>query len=59
MNRISSPLIPWVWGINGYATVIGSVLCVILALVLGFKVVIFIACGIYLAGWLSISTIKV
>ena len=58
MNRISSPLIPWVWGINGYATVIGSVLCVILALVFGFKVVIFIACLIYLAGLLSISTIK-
>jgi hypothetical protein len=57
-NRISSPLIPWVWAINGYATVIGSVLCVILALVFGFKVVIFIACGIYLAGLLSIFAIK-
>jgi hypothetical protein len=57
-NRVSSPLIPWVWGINGYATVIGSVLCVILALVFGFKAVIFLACGVYLAGMISIFTIK-
>lgn len=57
-NQVSRRLIPWVWGINGYATVIGSVLCVILALVFGFKVVIFIAAGIYLAGFLSLMTIK-
>jgi len=57
-NQVSERLIPWVWGINGYATVIGSVLCVILALIFGFKVVIFIAAGIYLAGLLSIISIK-
>jgi hypothetical protein len=33
-------------------------LCVILALIFGFKVVIFIAAGIYLAGLLSIISIK-
>jgi len=58
INQVSQRLIPWVWGINGYATVIGSVLCVILALIFGFRVVIFIAAGIYLAGFLSLMTIK-
>jgi len=57
-NRVAPRLIPWVWGINGYATVIGSVLCVILALSLGFKAVIFVACGIYVAGLIAISTVK-
>lgn len=57
-NRVSKRLIPWVWGINGYATVIGSVLCVILALSFGFKAAIFIACAIYLIGLLAISGVK-
>ncbi|PID57431.1 hypothetical protein CSB45_07890 [candidate division KSB3 bacterium] len=51
-------LIPWVWGINGYATVIGSVLCVILALSFGFKAVIYFACAIYLFGMAAVLTIK-
>ncbi len=57
-NMVSQRLIPWVWGINGYATVIGSVLCVILALSFGFQAVIFIACGIYLFGLAMILTVK-
>ncbi len=57
-DNVSKDLIPWVWGINGYTTVIGSVLCVILALTFGFKAVIFIACSVYLFGLLLISTIR-
>ncbi|MBD3305730.1 hypothetical protein GF339_05065 [candidate division KSB3 bacterium] len=57
-NQVSNRLIPWVWGINGYATVIGSVLCVILALSFGFKVVMLIACGIYLIGMLTVLGVK-
>ena len=58
VNRISKRLIPWVWGINGYATVIGSVLCVIIALAFGFKAVVFIACAIYLLGMAIVMTVK-
>jgi hypothetical protein len=57
-NRVSPRLIPWGWGINGYATVIGSVLCVILGLSFGFKAAILVASGIYLAGLGAILTIK-
>ena len=57
-NQVSQRLIPWVWGINGYATVIGSVLCVILALSFGFQAVIFVACGIYLLGMAVVLTVK-
>ncbi len=57
-NSSNQRLIPWVWGINGYATVIGSVLCVILALTFGFKAVIFFACGIYLIGLASVLTLR-
>ena len=57
-NLVAQRLIPWVWGINGYATVIGSVLCVILALSFGFKAVIFFACGIYVFGLIAILQVK-
>ena len=57
-NLVAPRLIPWGWGINGYATVIGSVLCVILALSFGFKAVIFVACGIYLLGLAAIVSVK-
>lgn len=57
-SSVSEDLIPWVWGINGYTTVIGSVLCVILALTMGFRAVIFFACGVYIFGLILISTVK-
>ena len=46
--------VPWAWGINGYATVFGSVLAVILALHLGFHAVLWISVGIYGIAYLAI-----
>ncbi len=46
--------VPWAWGMNGYATVIGSVLSVILALNFGFRAVLLIAVAIYLLAYLSL-----
>lgn len=51
--------VPWAWGINGYATVIGSVLSVILALHFGFRIVLLIAAGIYVIAYLSLSSTKI
>ena len=43
-------LIPWMWGINAYATVIGSVLSVLLAIKGGFSFVFMLAALIYVFG---------
>lgn len=50
--------IPWLWGINGVASVLGSVLAVILAMVWGFNWVFFTAGAGYLslALWAGILT---
>jgi hypothetical protein len=49
--------VPWAWGINGCASVVGTVLSVVLAMSLGFRMVTFISLGIYGVGvlgmWLS------
>jgi predicted membrane-bound spermidine synthase len=54
-SRTYPQFVPWAWGINGYATVIGSVLAVILALYFGFQAVLWISVAIYVIGYLSIG----
>jgi len=43
-------LIPWAWGINGCASVVASVLAMVLALSFGFSWVLVGAAAAYLAG---------
>jgi hypothetical protein len=40
-------LFPWAWGINGCASVVGTVLGKTLALTFGLQTVMFMACGLY------------
>lgn len=43
-------LIPWAWGINGYASVISSMLATLIAIHFGFTTVILCAAGLYLGA---------
>jgi predicted membrane-bound spermidine synthase len=43
-------LIPWAWGVNGAASVLGSVGAVALAMVVGFDLALLIGAGLYLTG---------
>jgi SAM-dependent methyltransferase len=45
-------LSPWAWGINACATVLGSVLCVLISSLAGFTVVLLLSAVVYLFGWL-------
>ncbi|MBK9387743.1 MAG: hypothetical protein IPN34_23250 [Planctomycetes bacterium] len=44
--------IPWAFGVNGGASVVGSILCIILAISLGFQAVALLAAAIYVVGGL-------
>jgi hypothetical protein len=46
--------VAWSWAVNGFATVIGSVLSTILAMTFGFQVVLGLALGIYLVALASL-----
>lgn len=48
--RKTPRLIPWAWGVNGCASVIGAVLGKCLAMTLGFTCLMGIACGLYLGA---------
>ena len=53
LNLRASNLIPWAWGINGFMTVVGSLLSMILTMKLGFDRTLFIAVAIYFIAMLS------
>lgn len=54
VNQRSPAFIPWAWGINGFFTVIGSVVAVILGMMIGFQAVLWISTAIYLLSMLII-----
>jgi hypothetical protein len=47
LGRAAPPLVPWAWGINGCASVIGAVLATLLAMEIGFSGVIALAMVLY------------
>ncbi|HEX7671678.1 MAG TPA: hypothetical protein VF395_18925, partial [Polyangiaceae bacterium] len=49
-ESIHPDLVPWAWGINGCASVISSILAVLLAMGFGFGIVWLVALATYVAG---------
>jgi spermidine synthase len=43
-------LIPWAWGANGFMTVVGSLLAVVLSMKLGFTATLLVAAAIYIVA---------
>ena len=48
-------LVPWAWGINGFFTVIGTILALMLAMMFGFLAVLILAGLCYLAAGLALA----
>lgn len=56
LERLAPRLVPWAMGANGGASVVASIVCIVLAMALGFRAVSLSAAAIYLAGtWLATS----
>jgi len=47
INKHSRSLVPWAWGINGFASVTGAVLGTVLAISIGFTALVFTSLGCY------------
>jgi len=51
LQRLSEDEVPWAWALNGSASVLGSIVAVLLAMQVGFSVVLWLAVVLYgLAG---------
>jgi hypothetical protein len=57
ISRQAPSLIPWAWGVNGFFTVIGSVVAIMLSMMTGFQSVLWIAIAIYLVSMLVITKV--
>ncbi|MFT7616655.1 MAG: hypothetical protein ACI97A_000279 [Planctomycetota bacterium] len=47
-------LVPWAWAVNGFMSVMASVLCIVLSQEIGFTKVFWLAAGIYTVGFLIV-----
>jgi MFS family permease len=47
------PLIPWAWAINGCLSVLAPLLAIMLAMVVGFRSVLWAGAGAYLLAFLT------
>jgi len=50
LERMDESMRPWAWGVNAFATVIGSMLCVLVSIHAGFTTALVIGMGIYVLG---------
>jgi len=53
-KKINPALIPWAWAVNGCASVLGSILAIMIALSWGFSSVLVLASAVYLTGMVFI-----
>lgn len=56
LRRLEPRLVPWAQGVNGGASVIASILCIVIAMESGFEAVSVSAAGIYLVGMLLFTS---
>lgn len=57
--QVNEPLTPWAWGVNGFASVVGSILSVMLAQTIGFSLVMALAIVIYLVGLGALLSLRI
>lgn len=57
VDRVNSALVPWSWGVNGFSSVVGSILAIMLAQSYGFALVIGLAVAIYLVGLAAVLSL--
>ena len=55
LGEMEQELVPWVWGINGCASVLSAILATLLAIHYGFTVVILLALMLYIVSAVSLS----
>jgi hypothetical protein len=59
LEKEAPDLIPWVWGVNGAASVVSAVLAALLALSFGFSWVLMTGAACYASAWLTAAGMSV
>jgi hypothetical protein len=54
VGRLHESFVPWAWGVNGGATVLGSIVAIVLAMQIGFSWLLLVSGAIYLLALVAI-----
>ncbi len=54
VGRLHESFVPWAWGVNGGATVLGSIAAIVLAMQIGFSWLLLVSGAIYLLALVAI-----
>lgn len=57
-NQLNPALIPWAWGVNGFASVISTMLATLIAMHWGFNILIMAAVSLYLLAGLCLTSVN-
>jgi hypothetical protein len=57
VDQVNAALVPWAWGVNGFSSVVGSILAVMIAQSYGFSLVLGLAVVIYLVGLAAVLSL--
>lgn len=57
IHRLNPAWIPWAWGVNGFASVVSTMLATLIAMHWGFNILILAAIGLYLLAGLCLSAV--
>ena len=57
LSRHSREYMAWAWAVNGFFSVMASILSTVLAMALGFKLVLLIALAFYAIGIASLTRV--
>lgn len=58
LRRVHPEFVPWAWAVNGSATVVGSVVTVIVSMNFGFHAVLWTAAAVYAGAFLAIDRLS-
>jgi hypothetical protein len=50
LSRLAPRLVPWAWGVNGFMTVVGSLIAALLSIRWGFDVTLLAGAAVYLVA---------
>jgi hypothetical protein len=56
-NVFGSGTVAWAWGLNGAASVVGSILAILLSMNLGFTLVLLVGIAVYAIGALLVPAL--
>ena len=58
LERRAAGLVPWAWAINAFLSVFSSIFCIVLAMAIGFALVLLLGAAVYALGFAALASFE-